>query len=102
MKVDEIRVMISQDGGLKYLIPKAINLLEKNILEEAIYYPGDLLMAVLGADENYWKEHGFERNCFVKLIERSIDSIKSNTEIYDEEIVKTILLKIDKFCLQSF
>lgn len=54
--IEDLRIMIGQSMGLKFLIPFTIEKLEENILAEGDFYEGDLLKAVLTSDENYWKE----------------------------------------------
>jgi hypothetical protein len=44
---DDLRLMIGQRIGLLYLMPLAIDLLEKEPLIEASYFPGDLLKNAL-------------------------------------------------------
>ena len=53
---EDLRVMIGQNIGLKYLIPLAIEILQKDILAEGNYYEGDLLINVLRSDKIYWQE----------------------------------------------
>ena len=55
--VENLRIMIGQDIGLQFLIPIAIEILNKNILAEGDYYEGDLLKSVLTSDEEYWKSN---------------------------------------------
>ena len=47
--------MIGQQISLRFLIPRAIDVLRTNPLAEGDYYPGDLLTAVLRADKAYWQ-----------------------------------------------
>jgi hypothetical protein len=54
---EDLRVTISRQLALSRLVPIAIELLEENPLIEAGYYPGDLLEAVLGVDEQYWRSN---------------------------------------------
>ena len=51
--VEDLRMMIGQQISLRYLIPRAITILEANPLAEDMY-PGDLLGAVLRVDKAYW------------------------------------------------
>lgn len=53
-QVDDIRFMIIQGIGLKYLLIEAIDLLNENILTEGNYYEGDLLNAVLKLNKEQW------------------------------------------------
>lgn len=48
--------MIGQQISLRYLIPRAITILEANPLAEGDMYPSDLLSAVLHTDKTYWRE----------------------------------------------
>lgn len=52
--IEDLRIMIGQDIGLKFLVPFAISILQNNILAEGDYYEGDLLKSVLTSDKNYW------------------------------------------------
>ena len=54
-EIEDFRILIGQNLGLKYLIPLAIKILEKNILAEGHFYEGDLLKSVLTSDPDYWK-----------------------------------------------
>ncbi|MEO9850178.1 MAG: contact-dependent growth inhibition system immunity protein [Reichenbachiella sp.] len=53
--IEDLRIMIGQNIGLPFLVPLAIEQLEKNILVEGDFYEGDLLKNVLGSDPEYWK-----------------------------------------------
>ncbi|WP_420549752.1 contact-dependent growth inhibition system immunity protein [Curvivirga sp.] len=46
LSASEIRLLISQKIGLKYLIPIAVEILEQDILIETEYYKGDLAVAL--------------------------------------------------------
>jgi hypothetical protein len=52
--VEDLRIMIGQDIGLKFLIPISIEILKENIISEGDYYEGDLLNSVLSSDKKYW------------------------------------------------
>jgi hypothetical protein len=49
--------MIGQQISLRFLVPRALAVLEPNHLVEGDSYPGDLLDAVLRIDKSYWHEH---------------------------------------------
>jgi hypothetical protein len=55
--VENLRVMIGQNIGLEYLIPLAVELLEKNPFVEGDFYPGDLLSAVMQVEPGFWRTH---------------------------------------------
>jgi len=52
--IEDLRIMIGQNTGLKFLIPIAIEILKENILAEGDHYEGDLLNSVISSDKNYW------------------------------------------------
>lgn len=52
--VEDLRIMIGQNIGLKHLIPVALGHLERDPLSEGDFYPGDLLKAVLAAEAAYF------------------------------------------------
>ena len=44
---EDLRIMIGQNIGLKYLVPRALEVLRKNPLAAGDFYEGDLLSAVI-------------------------------------------------------
>jgi CDI immunity proteins len=55
--VEDLRIMIGQDIGTEYLMPKALKILEFNSFAEGNYYPGDLLHSIMKLSKEYWEEH---------------------------------------------
>jgi hypothetical protein len=64
-ETEDLRIMIGQNIGLKYLIPLAIETLQKNILADGDLYEGDLLKAVLTSEKDYWRSEveNWEKVC---------------------------------------
>lgn len=84
---EDLRVMIGQNIGLKYLIPIAIEKLKQNILTEGDYYEGDLLTSVLSSDEIYWKQNRVEWKIICELFEnnkRILEKFDTTVEIITE------------------
>ncbi len=54
-EIEDFRIMIGQNIGLKFLIPLALDILENNILAEGNFYEGDLLLAVLTSEKHFWE-----------------------------------------------
>lgn len=52
--VEDLRIVIGQNEGLQFLMPIAIEALERAPLAEGDFYPGDLLQALLRVDPGYW------------------------------------------------
>jgi len=54
--VEDLRLMIGQNETLIYLIPLALEELDKNTLAEGDLFEGDLLTNILNCDADYWKK----------------------------------------------
>lgn len=54
--IEDLRIMIGQNIGLKFLVPIAIEELKENILAEGDYHEGDLLKSVLTSEVEFWSE----------------------------------------------
>ncbi len=86
LTIEQTRLLIGQNIGLKYLIPKVLVLLKKDILAEGDYYPGDLLSAVLSSDAAFWTHN--------KSLRLEVEGLVDKKDgIFD----KKLLQKIDKF-----
>ncbi|MFN0037828.1 MAG: contact-dependent growth inhibition system immunity protein [Saprospiraceae bacterium] len=70
--IEDLRLMIGQNTGLESLMPKAIEVLEKDVLAEGDYYEGDLLKAVLTSDKNFWLKHGSLCRELIEVIESQL------------------------------
>ena len=55
--LSDLRVMIGQKFGLKYLIPLAIEKLQDNIFVDTEFYEGDLLQNILKIDTSFWENN---------------------------------------------
>ena len=56
LAVEDLRLLIQQQIGLKYLVPIALQHLRENPLAEGDLYPGDLLAAVLRVAADFWHQ----------------------------------------------
>ena len=93
---NDIRMMIGQNLGLEYLIPMALKILQKDILEDALFYPGDLLSAVLNSKKNYWDGNNSKKEELVTLLEANSHEILSST-IINKEIKMQLLQDIARY-----
>lgn len=83
-EVEDLRIMIGQSIGLKYLIPLALEELKVNILAEGDFYEGDLLSSILKCDDEIWKTNSEYLRELISLIDTNMESIKeSNLKISD-------------------
>src|SRR6266513_2042283 len=53
--VEDLRIMIGQHIGLRYLIPFAIERLSEDPLVAGDFYRGDLLKNVLSVQPDFWR-----------------------------------------------
>jgi hypothetical protein len=53
---EDLRIMIGQGIGLRWLVPLALDLLEKDPLAAGDFYSGDLLAAVLRVRQAFWSQ----------------------------------------------
>lgn len=84
-----LRFMIQQGYGWKFLIPMALEILLDNPFVSADYYEGDLLKTVVSIDEKFWKnnpELWFE-----------VDEIVFFAELIMQTFQQTVMPEIDKF-----
>lgn len=56
-QIEDLRIMIGQNEGLKHLLPIAIQKLKLDLFAEGDLYAGDLLQSVLNINSVYWKEN---------------------------------------------
>lgn len=75
--VEDLRIMIGQNMGLKHLIPVALEVLKDNLFAEGDYYEGDLLKSVLTSDKDYWKSNGALKKEVLNLMEKNIDAMEN-------------------------
>ena len=76
-QVDDIRFMIVQGIGLKYLIVEAIQLLKENLLTEGNYYEGDLLNALFLLDKEQWRPFKAQWDEVDILIKDQVENLRS-------------------------
>ncbi len=90
---DDLRISIQEKLCLEVTAPIAISKVEKNVLLEALYFPGDLLLSLLKADL-YWSEHKTDKKTFQSFVNSKLDDIKLSSEITDE--IKKSLINVIK------
>jgi hypothetical protein len=99
LSVEEMRVMISQEIGLEYLLVLSISILENDILIAGDFHPGDLLLATLRVDSNLWLSQDLLRTRLKELLEVKINEIDLSS--VNREIKNDLKAAINRF-LESF
>jgi hypothetical protein len=82
-KIEDFRIMISQDIGLIYLIPLALEILEQNILAEGDNYEGDLLKSVLTSSQTYWRNYPENWKTACQLFEKNKELLKNYDTVWE-------------------
>lgn len=57
LSAENLRILIGQQIGLRYLVPMALDLLRRDPFAAGDFYPGDLLMSVLRVESGFWRAH---------------------------------------------
>jgi CDI immunity proteins len=68
----DLRLLLGQQIGLEYLVPKALELVAERPLQEADLYPGDLLSVLLRVDKAFWEHHPTELHWLLSIARRAI------------------------------
>ena len=87
--IEDLRIMIGQEIGLKYLVPIALVALEKEPLAQGDFYPGDLLKSVLGVSREFWRQHSELKERMDVIVEKA----KAKLETLHESDEVTARLK---------
>jgi hypothetical protein len=76
--IENLRIMIGQNIGLKFLIPIAIKKIQNNILAEGDFYEGDLLKSILESDPDFWKSNRENWSIVCSAFEEQKDKLDYN------------------------
>jgi len=87
LSVEQLRLLIGQKIGLRYTVPKAIALLQADILAEGDYYPGDLLNSLLSFSEDDWNVCPAEKTKFMELLHQNISLIEASE---NKELIRNV------------
>lgn len=68
--VEDLRIMIGQKIGLRWLMPLALEVLERDPLAEGDFFPGDLLSSALRSPVEFWAEEPGLRSRLSAVLER--------------------------------
>jgi CDI immunity proteins len=88
--IEDLRICIGQQFFLGYLIPIAIEELEKNPFAEGDFYIGDLLEKVLDVKEEYWINHSGQKNKIIFIIQKALTMVNTLDDINSPNISKIL------------
>jgi CDI immunity proteins len=79
--IEDLRIMIGQDIGTKYLMPKALDVLESNPFASGDFYEGDLLHSLMKMKlKEYWKVHPEHANRARAVVLNTLEILNSREE----------------------
>ncbi|WP_295118575.1 contact-dependent growth inhibition system immunity protein [uncultured Chitinophaga sp.] len=55
LSLNELRTLLTQDIGIPYILPSVMEVLEKDLMTDTRFYPGDLLLAAVSMPETTWQ-----------------------------------------------
>ena len=87
---EDLRIMIGQSISLQYLVPLAIERLQRHSLTHGDYFPGDLLAATLRADHKFWRDNPQCRKQLHEIAERTISSLRGRSHKKKEDFRITL------------
>jgi len=76
--VENLRLMIGQNEGLRYLIVLSLDILKDDLFADGDFYPGDLLQNVLKAPTTFWIEHKELWEAVDSLIKDRVEEISEH------------------------
>jgi hypothetical protein len=95
--VEDLRITIGQDIGLEFLVPLALERLAVDPFAEGDYYPCDLLVNVLRAKTEFWRQHPKLREELVLIANRAIAAFPNMPELGYETVVEAVTTAYGKF-----
>jgi hypothetical protein len=69
-RLEDLRLMIGQQVGVEYLVPRALDHLEAHPLASGDFYPGDVLAALSRLPDSFWST---DRHLMLRAL-RAIDA----------------------------
>ena len=100
LRPGDLRMLILQNIGLKYLVPLALERLRKKPLTDGTYYAGDLLNAVLNSEPQFWREHPKWRDEVREIAKRTVGNMRVRNlrkPASEEPVVTTLTESLHQF-----
>jgi hypothetical protein len=69
-ETEDLRIMVGQSIGLRFLVPVALDVVEADPLAEGHYFPGDLLLSLLEIAPQFWRAYPDWRTRLASVTQR--------------------------------
>lgn len=70
----DLRLLLGQRVGLRFIIPIALEVLQKDLFIDAELYEGDLLQNLMKISDDFWVENPTLKQRFDELLQSYIDA----------------------------
>ncbi len=82
---EDLAFLLRQSAGLQFIMPLALERLRVHPLTHRDYYPGILLVAALGVDQTFWREHTQWRAELHEIAQRTLTSLRGRSHKTQEK-----------------
>jgi hypothetical protein len=87
---EDLAFLLRQSAGLQFVVPLALERLTLHALTHRDYYPGVLLVAALGVDHSFWREHPQWRAKLEKIAQRTLAGLRGRSHKRQEKFHITL------------
>jgi hypothetical protein len=94
--IEDLRLMIGQSIGLKYLLPKAMEFIAENPFAEGDFYEGDLLLAVVKTSQNALPHDKSIEQDLIQACRTALQSVDPKLSKIDRAKIESFLANYDK------
>jgi hypothetical protein len=95
--IEDLRIIIGQNIGLPHLLPCAATVLEANPLAQGDFYPGDLLSAVLHADQSVLRQRPELMRRIIAIIDHAVKLLTAEGDPQPRSTEAKFLREIIRF-----
>jgi hypothetical protein len=82
---EDLAFFLRQSAGLQFVVPLALERLRLHPLTHRDYYPGVLLVAALGVDQTFWRQHTQWRTELDQIAQRTLASLRGRSHKTQEK-----------------
>ena len=75
LRIEDLRLLIGQDVARQYLVPLALDHLDRHPFAAGDFYKGDLLLAVARVSEPFWTLRPHLRRQLITALQRGLERI---------------------------
>ena len=93
--VEDLRIMIGQQIGLRHLVPMALQRLGADPRVAGDFFPGDLLASVLRVDRGFWREYP----ALARQLRTVLDDLEADSAAKLEPTMRDLIDAFDRAAL---